>query len=83
MTGNDTDPGYVKDSGGKQGTLNPALGLMWRINGVAFLSKGANMIPMDEMEGARPGPFNVTPGVQSDFVWLPARTPHGGAPYVR
>ena len=34
--------------------------------------------------GTRPQPFNSTPhGGQSDFVWLPARTPHGGASYVR
>ena len=26
-------------------------GMFWRINGAAILSKGANMIPMEELEG--------------------------------
>ena len=51
VTGNDTNPEYIKNASGKQGTQNPALGMFWRINGAAIMSKGANMIPMDEMEG--------------------------------
>ena len=27
------------------------LGMLWRINGAAIFSKGANMIPMEELEG--------------------------------
>ena len=51
VTGNDTDPAFVKSAAHQEGTVNPASGLFWRINGVAVFSKGANMIPMDELEG--------------------------------
>lgn len=49
VTGNDTDPNYVAASKGKDGTAS--LGMLWRINGAAIFSKGANMIPMEELEG--------------------------------
>ena len=49
VTGDDTDPAYVKASVGKDGT--DKLGMLWRINGAAIFSKGANMIPMEELEG--------------------------------
>lgn len=49
VTGNDTDPEYVKDSEGKEGTSD--LGMWWRVNGVPVWSRGANMIPMEELEG--------------------------------
>ena len=49
VTGNDTDPSYVKDSVGKDGTST--LGMFWRVNGAPLWSRGANMIPMDELEG--------------------------------
>merc|ERR1712232_589403 len=49
VTGNDTDPEYVKASKGQDGT--DKLGMLWRINGAAIFSKGANMIPMEELEG--------------------------------
>ena len=51
VTGNDTDPSYVAESVGKHGTMNPALGMFWRVNGAAVFSKGANMMPMDQLEG--------------------------------
>jgi len=50
VTGNDTAPGYVAAATGKEGnTLN--FGMFFRINGAAIFSKGANMIPMEELEG--------------------------------
>jgi beta-mannosidase len=49
VTGNDTDPAYVAASKGQDGTEK--LGMLWRINGAAIFSKGANMIPMEELEG--------------------------------
>jgi beta-mannosidase len=49
VTGNDTNPEYVKQSVGQDGTST--LGMFWRINGAPLWSRGANMIPMDELEG--------------------------------
>eukprot|EP01065_Artemidia_motanka_P025528 TRINITY_DN30520_c0_g1_i1.p1 TRINITY_DN30520_c0_g1~~TRINITY_DN30520_c0_g1_i1.p1 ORF type:complete len:912 (+),score=270.91 TRINITY_DN30520_c0_g1_i1:48-2783(+) len=49
VTGNDTDPAYVKASEGKDGTSD--MGMMFRVNGAAIMSRGANMIPMEELEG--------------------------------
>ena len=40
VTGDDTDAAYVKASKGKEGT--DKLGMLWRINGAAIFSKGAN-----------------------------------------
>ena len=54
VTGNDTDPVYVADSVGKEGTST--LGMWWRINGAPIWSSGANMIPMEELEGRLSGP---------------------------
>ena len=42
VTGDDTNSTYVKASEGKDGT--DQLGMLWRINGAAIFSKGANMI---------------------------------------
>eukprot|EP01062_Namystynia_karyoxenos_P017405 TRINITY_DN163_c0_g1_i1.p1 TRINITY_DN163_c0_g1~~TRINITY_DN163_c0_g1_i1.p1 ORF type:complete len:1043 (+),score=341.75 TRINITY_DN163_c0_g1_i1:110-3130(+) len=53
VTGNDTDPQYVKDSEGADGTS--ALGMLFRVNGAAIFSRGANMIPMEELEGRLSG----------------------------
>jgi beta-mannosidase len=39
----------VAASKGQDGTEK--LGMLWRINGAAIFSKGANMIPMEELEG--------------------------------
>ena len=49
VTGNDTDPAYVKAHKDTDGT--DSLGMLWRVNGAVVFSKGANMIPMEEMEG--------------------------------
>ena len=53
MTGNDTDPAYVKASTGADGTAQGAAmtGMFWRVNGAAVYARGANMIPMEELEG--------------------------------
>ena len=50
VTGNDTDPSYVAESKGLQGNT-PDFGMLFRVNGAALFSKGANVIPMDEFEG--------------------------------
>lgn len=49
VTGNDTDPSYVKRAATEQGT--ELHGMYFRVNGGLILSRGANMIPMEEMEG--------------------------------
>lgn len=49
VTGNDTDPLYVKDSVDKEGTSFH--GMYFRVNGLPIYSRGANMVPMDELEG--------------------------------
>ena len=48
VTGNDTDAGYVNRSAGADGT--DTQGMLFRVNGAAILSRGANMIPMEELE---------------------------------
>ena len=32
-------------------TVGLLAGMLWRVNGMVMLSKGANMIPMEELEG--------------------------------
>jgi hypothetical protein len=49
VTGNDTDPSYVANATDQEGS--DSHGMMFRVNGAAIMSKGANMIPMEEMEG--------------------------------
>lgn len=49
VTGNDTDPSYVEKAAREEGSGNH--GMYWRVNGAIIASKGANMIPMEEMEG--------------------------------
>ena len=49
VTGNDTDASYVAASQGKQGTDH--VGMIFRVNGAAIFARGANMIPMEELEG--------------------------------
>jgi beta-mannosidase len=48
-TGNDTDPAYVANNTATDGT--DTHGMVFRVNGAAILSRGANMIPTDQMEG--------------------------------
>eukprot|EP01046_Picozoa_sp_COSAG06_P002943 COSAG06_NODE_108_length_23594_cov_43.013450_12_plen_1117_part_00 len=49
VTGNDTNPEWLKNNTNGDGT--DTFGMYWRINGAAILAKGANMIPMEELEG--------------------------------
>eukprot|EP00037_Helgoeca_nana_P028404 m.334008 g.334008 ORF g.334008 m.334008 type:complete len:757 (-) comp27747_c0_seq3:1006-3276(-) len=49
VTGNDTDPSYVATAESEEGTERH--GMLFRINGAAIFTRGANVIPMDELEG--------------------------------
>ena len=49
VTGNDTDPDFVARAATEEGSASH--GMFWRVNGAAVWSKGANMIPMEELEG--------------------------------
>eukprot|EP00026_Physarum_polycephalum_P002050 Phypoly_transcript_02054.p1 GENE.Phypoly_transcript_02054~~Phypoly_transcript_02054.p1 ORF type:complete len:936 (+),score=107.47 Phypoly_transcript_02054:132-2939(+) len=81
VTGNDTNPEYVKNNMNTDGS--DKFGEMWRINGQAIFNRGANVIPMDNMEGrysaaahqqmvfsARDGMFN-TLRIWGGGVYLP------------
>lgn len=48
VTGDDTAPGYIEKNKDTDG--NDDNGMFFRVNGAAFFARGANMIPMDEME---------------------------------
>ena len=49
VTGNDTDPSYVQQYADADGT--DTLGMRFRVNGAPIFARGANVIPMDTMEG--------------------------------
>ena len=49
VTGNETDPNYVSNATNQSGTSD--FGMHFRVNGVSMFSRGANMIPMEELEG--------------------------------
>lgn len=49
VTGNDTDAGYIEKAATEEGS--DSHGLLFRVNGAAIMTKGANMIPMEELEG--------------------------------
>lgn len=49
VTGNDTSVPYVENSVNKTGTSD--MGMFFRVNGAAVFARGANMIPMEELEG--------------------------------
>ena len=49
VTGNDTDAAWVAQAKDEEGTESH--GMYFRINGAVMWSKGANMIPMEELEG--------------------------------
>ena len=46
VTGNDTDPATLKGRDGSD-----SFTMRWNVNGAKVWSRGANLIPMDEMEG--------------------------------
>ena len=48
-TFNDTDPAQVAAGKSKEGT--EGFGMFFRVNGAAIFARGANMIPMEELEG--------------------------------
>jgi len=48
-TGNDSAPGYVANHSNTDGT--DQFSMHFRVNGAAVYARGANMIPMDELEG--------------------------------
>lgn len=50
-TGNDTDASWVSRNTNGNGNANPANTVMFRINGAAVAMRGANLIPMEELEG--------------------------------
>ncbi|CAE8627680.1 unnamed protein product [Polarella glacialis] len=50
VTGNDTDPAYVSESFAQEGS-GTNFGMFFRVNGAAIMSMGANVIPMDELDG--------------------------------
>ena len=49
VTGNDTDASYVARAATEEGT--ESFTMFFRVNGAAVLSRGANMIPMEVLEG--------------------------------
>lgn len=49
VTGNDTDPAFVKRAATEEGT--ELHGMMFRVNGAAIFARGANVIPTEELEG--------------------------------
>jgi hypothetical protein len=49
VTGNDTDAAWVAANAGGDGNDNQ--GMLLRVNGAALMVRGANMIPLDELEG--------------------------------
>jgi beta-mannosidase len=49
VTGNDTDAAYVQRAATEEGT--ELHGMFFRVNGAVIYARGANMIPMDELEG--------------------------------
>ena len=53
VTSNDTDPAYAEANKDADGTVMH--GMFFRVNGAAMYARGANMIPMDELEGRLDG----------------------------
>ncbi len=49
VTGNDTDPDYIKQSTNASGTASH--GLFLRVNGAAVWARGANVVPTEILEG--------------------------------
>ena len=53
VTGNDTDAAYVAKAATEEGTGD--FGMFWRVNGAPIMPRGANQIPMEELEGRMSG----------------------------
>ena len=49
VTGNDTDPNWLNENMNADGSANQ--GMLFRVNGAAIYSRGANMIPPDNFMG--------------------------------
>ena len=60
VTGNDTDPQWVRAHAEDNGSAR--MGLRYRVNGEAVFSRGANVIPIDELEGPLQGRHAAAPG---------------------
>ena len=82
VTGNDTDPAFVAAATGAEGSGQH--GMYFRVNGAVLLTRGASMIPMEELEGwmdadahlatvrsALEGRFNML-RVWGGGIWLPS-----------
>eukprot|EP00040_Diaphanoeca_grandis_P034655 m.215991 g.215991 ORF g.215991 m.215991 type:complete len:1074 (-) comp33200_c0_seq2:397-3618(-) len=82
VTGNDTDPEFVKKAATSEGSMSH--GMYFRVNGAVQSMRGASMIPMEEMEGwmdadahvasvrsAAEGRFNML-RVWGGGIWLPS-----------
>ena len=50
VTGNDTDPEYIRNAMHAEGSGGDAQ-MFFRINGAVVVARGANVVPMEEMEG--------------------------------
>lgn len=49
VTGNDTDAAFRQQAAMQQGTM--LHGMVFRVNGAVLFTRGANMVPMEELEG--------------------------------
>ena len=74
-TGNDTDSGWVAahSSANANGNAVPAHTVMIRINGAAVSARGANMIPMETLEGRY---------VEVNTMPIPVRPSHRALPHT-
>ena len=55
VTVNDTDPSTVASNASNQVNDTGTHGMFFRVNGAAMYSRGANVIPMEELEGRMDG----------------------------
>ena len=51
VTGNDTDPAWVRANAEADGSASPTFTTLLRVNGARIFARGANMVPIDELEG--------------------------------
>ena len=67
VTGNDTDAAYVARARSLEGTS--AHGMYLRVNGVVLWARGANVIPMEELEGRLSARTHVASAPAPDKHW--------------